>query len=135
LQQRAQQHRPVFHAVAQAFQRLGQALEGQPGVGRDEVEVEGDVLHGGRALMQAGFTGEWHSSALRQPRTQMARRSALSAMRPGANFGDGAKAPLAHAAVFADMRHTEMQGEGTTSSESFIKIACRAVSSAGASSY
>jgi hypothetical protein len=51
LQQRAQQHGAVLHVVADALQRLRQLRERQPGIGRDEVEMEGDLLHGGCVVM------------------------------------------------------------------------------------
>ena len=46
LEQAAQKHRLVGHPVAQALQSQRQLLERQVGVGRDEVQVKGDVVHG-----------------------------------------------------------------------------------------
>ena len=47
LQDAAKQHGLVVHAVAQPFQRPGQTLKGQVGIGRNKVQVKGDVLEAG----------------------------------------------------------------------------------------
>jgi hypothetical protein len=46
IEQPGEQDRPVIDHDAVTLQRLGQAFEGQRRIGRDHVEVEGDVLHG-----------------------------------------------------------------------------------------
>ena len=47
LQDAAKQHGLVVHAVAQPFQRPGQTLKGQVGVGRNKVQVKSDVFEAG----------------------------------------------------------------------------------------
>ena len=44
LEQAREQDRPIFDVVRHALERGRQALEPQVGVGRDDVEIEDDVL-------------------------------------------------------------------------------------------
>ena len=63
LQDAGKQHGLVVHAVAQPFERTGQTLKGQVGIGRNKVQVKGDVLEAGhkrlsdRLSKKEGFAG------------------------------------------------------------------------------
>ena len=47
LQQRTQQHRAIFHVIAEALQSLGHLLQRQPGIGGNKIQITGNVLHAG----------------------------------------------------------------------------------------
>ena len=107
------QHRLVGHAVAQALQRLRQALKGQPGVGREEVQVEGDVFHGAEVSCK---TAGGATSARCSSRSQMARRSALVAPDHTRISSRLRKQP-SHMVLSGVIRHTDTQGDSTIPSK------------------
>ena len=103
LQHAAEQDGPVHDLIAQALQRLGQTFEGQPGIGRDEVQVKGDAFH-------AASCGP---AARCSSRSQVVRR-ALSSRLPHWAISSRVRQQPSHRPLAGWMRQTEGQGEGKT---------------------
>ena len=127
LEQRRKQDRLVSDAVALAHQYLGQLLERQIGIGRDEVEVKGDVFHaripGAATHSSGGFGAEPASdifSEARCTRRCQTTRLPSSSMPDQAAISSSVRKQPSHNCPADPIRQTEMHGDGINWSFSLV---------------
>jgi hypothetical protein len=117
LEQRRQQHRPVRPRCGSGPPAPRATLEGQPGVGRDEVQVELDVLHGSSLVGTSWLQGGKPSLAAAPARPDGQALGCCPAGLQARNLVEWCESTLRTVPLRSSMRQTEMQGEGMTSSE------------------